>query len=305
MKNAFRALDRILRGDATRVSTLRQGTFDVPTDGLFWLIVVLSMLYGACMGLSAVVVRWSSDSRSTGFLQLGSSMIKLPLLFILTVVITFPSLYVFNALMGSRLTVRAMLKLLIAAMSVMLALLSSFGPIVSFFSVSTMASYPFVKLLHVVVFTIAGTMGLKFLFQTLHRLTLAQVFSTWEDPAVSQQVSSQMPPPMPNINVSTGTVASQATVAQSLEDAAAQMKQRAGALDRVVDQPAPGNVKTIFRIWVLVFGLVGAQMGWVLRPFIGDPDKEFVFLRGRESNIFEGVADSVERLLLPRTGRRW
>ena len=41
-----------------------------------------------------------------------------------------------------------------------------------------------------------------------------------------------------------------------------------GALDRLEGQVLGRHVKTCFRIWVLVFGLVGA-MGWVLRmPFI-------------------------------------
>ena len=47
--------------------------------------------------------------------------------------------------------------------------------------------------------------------------------------------------------------------------------------------------KRVFQIWVIVFGLVGAQMGWVLRPFIGSPDLPFVWFRGRESSFFQGV----------------
>ena len=43
------------------------------------------------------------------------------------------------------------------------------------------------------------------------------------------------------------------------------------------------------RYWVVLFGLVGAQMGWVLRPFIGKPGLPFVWFRGRESNFFEAV----------------
>ena len=65
MKNAFRALDRILRGDATRMPLLRQGSFDVPAGGLFGLIVMLAMVYGACMGLSAVITRWGSAHRTS------------------------------------------------------------------------------------------------------------------------------------------------------------------------------------------------------------------------------------------------
>jgi hypothetical protein len=50
-----------------------------------------------------------------------------------------------------------------------------------------------------------------------------------------------------------------------------------------------GHVKTVFRLWVIVFGLVGAQMGWVLRPFIGNPNVPFTWFRGRESNFFQAV----------------
>lgn len=49
------------------------------------------------------------------------------------------------------------------------------------------------------------------------------------------------------------------------------------------------HTKTVFHIWVLVFGLVGAQMGWILRPFVGDPNLPFQWFRSRESNFFQAV----------------
>jgi hypothetical protein len=49
------------------------------------------------------------------------------------------------------------------------------------------------------------------------------------------------------------------------------------------------HVKTVFRLWVIVFALVGAQMGWVLRPFVGNPNMSFTWLRARESNFFQAV----------------
>src|ERR687894_337040 len=67
----------------------------------------------------------------------------------------------------------AVVRLLIAALGVMLALQASFGTIVVFFSVST-TSYPFMVLLNVVLFAVSGFLGLAFLLQTLHRLSLAQ-----------------------------------------------------------------------------------------------------------------------------------
>ena len=99
-------------------------------------------------------------------------MLKVPALFFLTLIVTLPSLYVFNALVGSRLTLSTVIRLLVAALGVMLAVLASLGPIVAFFSVST-TSYPFMVLLNVVVFAASGFLGLAFLLQTLHRLSLA------------------------------------------------------------------------------------------------------------------------------------
>ena len=70
-----------------------------------------------------------------------------------------PSLYVFNALVGSRLTLAAVIRLLVATLGVIVAVLASLGPIVAFFSVST-TSYPFMVLFNVVVFAVSGVLGL-------------------------------------------------------------------------------------------------------------------------------------------------
>jgi hypothetical protein len=56
-------------------------------------------------------------------------------------------------------------------------------------------------------------------------------------------------------------------------------------------------VRAIFRVWMVLFGLVGAQMGWVLRPFIGDPNRPFAWFRPRHSNFFEAVFHSLAALL--------
>src|SRR5690349_12789645 len=166
MWNSIRSLDRILRGEVTRLSDLRRGTLDVPLGGLSLVILVLGAFYGACMGVYAVVTRHATDSAVMGYQQLGASAVKVPMLFFLTLIVTFPSLYVFNALMGSRLSLTALLRLLIATLGVMMALLASFGTIAVFFAVST-DSYAFMVLLNVVLFAVAGLMGLGFLLQTL------------------------------------------------------------------------------------------------------------------------------------------
>ena len=78
-------------------------------------------------------------------MQLVATAVKVPALFYLTLFVTFPSLYVFNALVGSRLTLLSVLRLLVASLAVNLAVLASLGPIVLFFSLTT-KSYPFIQL---------------------------------------------------------------------------------------------------------------------------------------------------------------
>lgn len=49
--------------------------------------------------------------------------------------------------------------------------------------------------------------------------------------------------------------------------------------------------RLLLRAWLLIYAFVGVQMGWVLRPFIGDPTKPAEFLRaGAWSNAYEFVA---------------
>jgi hypothetical protein len=245
----LRELDQILRGDATRLAVLRSGKIEVSIGGQSAVLLVLSVLYGFFMGWFALYNRDAPEYR-----QVVAAMLKVPALFFLTLLITFPSLYVFNALVGSRLTPVALLRLLIAALGVNLAVLASFGPIVAFFSVST-SSYDFMGLLNVLFFAVAGALGLAFLLQTLHRLTIAG---------------------------EEGRVAEQPQVANEPE-------QGAGPLERPEGHLFGRNVKRVFYCWIIAFGLVGAQMSWVLRPFIGDPGQPFQWFRPRQSHFFEAV----------------
>jgi hypothetical protein len=55
-------------------------------------------------------------------------------------------------------------------------------------------------------------------------------------------------------------------------------------------------VQSVFACWTILFGLVGAHMGWVLRPFVGSPDLPFSWFRDRESNFFEAVSKALTAL---------
>jgi hypothetical protein len=232
------------------------------------LVVLLAMVYGLCMGSYSLMreVPESVRDPSPPYMQLIATTVKVPALFYLTLFVTFPSLYVFNALVGSRLTLVSVLKLLVASLAVNLAVLASLGPIVLFFSVST-KSHPFVTLLNVVMFTVAGVLGLVFLLQTLHRMTPS---------------GRTLPEPLT------------APVNQSNE---AEAKEDLSALDMPAGQSLGRHTRLVFGCWVVVFAVVGAQMGWVLRPFIGSPSLPFTWLRPRQSNFFEAVLNVVRALL--------
>jgi hypothetical protein len=62
-------------------------------------------------------------------------------------------------------------------------------------------------------------------------------------------------------------------------------------------RPPSDPARAVFGVWVILYGLVGAQMGWLLRPFIGCPDVEFTWFRGRSGNFFESLLGSLRALL--------
>lgn len=265
--------DRLLRGEITAIPVLRIRGLQVPVLGLAFIIDVLGMAYGACMGLFALTATGSGSP-----MQIPASMIKVPALYLFTLVVTLPSLYVFNALLGSRLTLSATTRLLVCSLAVMLAVLASGGPIVAFFSLCT-SSYYFMLLLNVTVFAVAGAFGLGFMLQTLHRMTLLQEFAETEP---AEQAGEPARP------------AEATTIAEAHPAPAAPPPAPAVAAREKLRHRR--STRNVFSIWLIVFSLVGAQMGWVLRPFIGHAGVRFEWFAPKESSFFEAVFDAVQHL---------
>jgi hypothetical protein len=257
----LRYLDRVVRGEATRPAALQNGDIEQPVGGL----TVLGAIYGLCMGCYTLF-----QGRHASLVQAFATVIKVPALFFLTLAVTFPSLYVFNALVGSRLSLLPVLRLLVISLTVMLAVLASLGPIVAFFSAST-ASYPFMLLLNVAIFAVSGVLGLRSMLTALHRLA-PQVATSVSRPAEMRDgiAETSIAPPIITPSI---------------------------ALDPLAGQPIGREVRTVFRIWIAVFGLVGAQMAWVLRPFLGSPERTFTWFRPRESSFFEAVFYAIHHLM--------
>ena len=62
-----------------------------------------------------------------------------------------------------------------------------------------------------------------------------------------------------------------------------------------IDTSMAKNGKLMF-FWMLTFGLVGAQMGWMLRPFIGDPDEPWRIFRNFGGNILLDILRMLKRM---------
>jgi hypothetical protein len=111
--------------------------------------LIFLALYGIVMGASHRI------------LQAISSMIKLPILFLVTLLICTPSLHYFNILFGSKQTLPQTVALVLTAITTTAVLLLSFAAITLFFLI-TSSEYTFFKLLNVSFFALAGTMGILF-----------------------------------------------------------------------------------------------------------------------------------------------
>lgn len=246
MASLFRDVDSLLRGRFSRPGLPASGRADLPVPRLLTVALLLGAGYGICMGLFGAM-RGGAD----GWMQLVACVTKVPLLFLLTLVVTFPSLYVSSALHDAPIEPAATLRLLLIAIAVDLALLASLGPVVAFFTVST-TSYPFMVLLNVVVFALAGLAGLAVIRRALESLfgEGARAEAAGDEPE--------------------------------------------GARRRPATRTSS---RFVFKAWLVIVAVVGAQLGWVLRPFIGSPGLPFSWFRARESNFFEACANAVGQLL--------
>src|SRR5687768_49711 len=114
-------------------------------------------VYGAVLGAS------------NGWLQSLVSTVKLPLLFLATLAICLPTLYLFNLVFGARLSVLQTCALIMVAITVAAVLTFAFAPISLFFLI-TARSYAFFKLLNVAILTLTALVGLRFLTSGMRAL---------------------------------------------------------------------------------------------------------------------------------------
>jgi hypothetical protein len=167
-------------------------------------------------------------------LQIISSAIKLPALYLITLIVCVPTLYIFNAFFGSRLTMKQHWAYLLTAITVIAVLLCGFAPVSLFFLLTVNDKF-FFLLLNVAVFALTGILGVSFLYKMMKPID-------HDDTA-------------PNVHLRTN----------------------------------------ILRFWLGLYGFVGTQLGWTMRPFFAT-GKTFQWLRPQEDSFFHAILESIRHV---------
>lgn len=167
--------------------------------------------------------------------QVIVSAIKLPALYLLTLLICLPTLFFFDVISGSRRSFKQYLTLLLAATASISIMLFAFAPVILFFRLS-INDYLFFKLVNVVVFVLTGLIGIQFFYRGMQYL---------------------------------------------------------------VDEGERNNPQRllVMRGWLVLYGFVGSQLGWSLRPFFGSPNDPFALFRQQDSNFYFHIFKVILELL--------
>ena len=194
---------------------------------------IVSLLFTSftCFGIYGAII---GATNSTMPLQILASAIKLPALYLITLTVCLPTLYIFNSFFGSRSTILQHWAYLLSTITVISVLLCGFAPITLFFLLTVNDKF-FFLLLNVSIFALTGILGVSFLYQTMR-------------PSEADEHG--------------------------------------------------GNTKirrNILKFWLGLYGFVGTQLGWTLRPFFGT-GSSFELFRPREGSFFVSILESLHRL---------
>lgn len=223
--NHFSVLIRLLRDRRKFLDEVRSGTkLETKIASLLVASSFSFSVYGAIIGAYS------------GGLQIISSAIKLPALYLLTLIICLPTLYFFDILFGSKLSFKQYVTMALTSVAVISVLLFSFAPVVLFFFISV-KGYKFFLLLNVLVMAITGAVGVRLFYKGMRDM-----------------------------------VGSEAT----------EQKMR----------------RRLLQGWVVLYGLVGSQLGWTLRPFFGAEGEPFQIFRPEiDGNFYAQVVRSIGSML--------
>jgi hypothetical protein len=264
--------------------------------------LILRMLLSSGISLAAYGAVLGASS---GWLQALVSTVKLPLLFLVTLAICLPTLYLFNLVFGARLSVLQACALIMVAITVTSVLTFAFAPISLFFLI-TARSYAFFKLLNVAILTLTAIVGLRFLTSGMRALNEHVVLESMH----SHQVV--VPAPVQQRELVSATVGGAADLATQphTNGAAPNAPQNQNPDPNHVPVPAPGAAKAVAQpaaserpgsmillyIWIVLFGFVGTQLAWTLRPFFGSPGAPFELFRDIDGTFYGNILSTLGSL---------
>ncbi len=199
----FLRADAILRGSPGAMDPARPGRTLASLAGV---VVVFGLFYGAVMGT------FSGFGREH-VMQLVYSAVKVPILLQLTFVVSLPSFFVINSLLGVRADFGQALRALVATQAGLTIILASLAPLTAFWYFSC-PDYNAAVLFNTLIFGLASV--------------------------------------------------------------AAQLLLRRYYRELIARNPVH---RILLILWLVIFAFVGIQMGWMLRPFIGNPDEATTFVR--------------------------
>jgi hypothetical protein len=223
---------------------------------LIWKLLLISTIffgiYGFIIGLSHSLP------------QALSAMVKLPVLYILTSLICFPTLFIFNSLSGSKMTIFQTLSYLSIGNCIIAAVMLAFAPVTLFFLISS-DHYQFYKILNVVFFAVSGFAGVRIVYRSM----------VPKKKHISQNHNAQE-------QTSTTTDSEKSDIPVS---------------NQVKTADSTGAHTGILKFWVLLFAFVGSQLAWTLRPFFGSPDIPFSIFREVGGNFYQNILQSIGHVL--------
>jgi hypothetical protein len=224
----FQLADNLLRGEVSAAGGSREPRLPV-LGSLILAIVVYGMFYGAVMG---------SYGGMSGlrFWQAVYSAVKVPFLMISTFLLSLPSFFVLNTLLGLRDDFPRVVRALISTQAGLTVILSALAPFTAFWYISG-SDYEPAILFNGMMFAVASFSAQWMLRREYAPLIRSNPRQRW-----------------------------------------------------------------MLRTWIIIYIFVGIQMGWVLRPFIGNPRAPVQFFReGSWSNAYVFVLQTIWDVLNGRS----
>jgi hypothetical protein len=201
-KSAF--IDKAMNGQFTKKEL----------ESLFTIATLFIAAFGFAIGLRH------------SWMQALATAVKLPLLFILTGIICFPTLFILQAFIGVQLSFKQLGSFLVVCIAISGTILLSFTPIIIFFLISG-TPYQAYKIINVIVLGFAGFSGFYIFKKHLGLKLLA------------------------------------------LNDASILVRG-----------------KLIINLWILLYGCIGANLGFILSPVFGDEHVPFIWFTSSSENFF-------------------